>query len=67
MGFATTPAHSRTTTPAEVSQLEVAQNAGISQSQYSLYEQGYVRLPLEVIQEIEALLHRAACRENGNG
>ena len=51
----------------EVSQLEVAQNAGISQSQYSLYEQGYVRLPLEVIQEIEALLHRAACRENGNG
>ena len=51
----------------EVSQLEVAQNAGISQSQYSLYEQGYVRLPLEVIQEIEALLHRAACRENGHG
>jgi DNA-binding XRE family transcriptional regulator len=51
----------------EVSQLEVAQYAGISQSQYSLFEQGYVRLPLEIIQEIEALLHQAACRENGNG
>jgi transcriptional regulator with XRE-family HTH domain len=51
----------------EVSQLEVALHAGISQSQYSLFEQGYVRLPPEIIQGIEELLDLASYKENGNG
>ena len=51
----------------EVSQLEVALHAGISQSQYSLFEQGYVRLPLKILQEIEAVFDLVSSKENGNG
>ena len=40
----------------ELSQLEVAHNVGISQSQYSLFEQGYVKLSVDVIHTIQAFL-----------
>ena len=51
----------------ELSQLDVALHVSISQSQYSLFEQGYVRLPPEIIQEIDELLNAACCKENNNG
>lgn len=51
----------------ELSQLDVALHVGVSQSQYSLFEQGYVHLPPEIIQEIDELLSAAACEENANG
>lgn len=51
----------------ELSQLDVALHVGISQSQYSLFEQGYVRFSPEIIQEIDELLNSACCRENNNG
>jgi len=51
----------------ELSQLDVALDVGISQSQYSLFEHGYVHLPPEIIQEIDELLTAASCEENANG
>jgi transcriptional regulator with XRE-family HTH domain len=51
----------------ELSQLEVALYSGVSQSQYSLFEQGYVRLPSEIIQEIDKLLNAACRKENNHG
>ena len=43
----------------ELSQLEVALHIGISQSQYSLYEQGYVKLTADTVQAIQAFLDAA--------
>lgn len=40
----------------ELSQLEVAIHAGISQSQYSLFEQGYVKLSGDIVRAIQAFL-----------
>lgn len=51
----------------ELSQLDVALNVGISQSQYSLFEQGYVRLPSEKVQAIDELLNTACRRESDHG
>ena len=41
----------------ELSQLEVALHIGISQSQYSLFEQGYVHLAPDVLQRIWGFLN----------
>ena len=43
----------------EHTQLEVATRAGISQSQYSLFEQGYVKLSSDVVQQILAFLYES--------
>lgn len=51
----------------ELSQMDVALSVGMSQSQYSLFEQGYVRLPPEIIQEIEELLATTCRKVNENG
>jgi len=47
----------------ELSQLEVALHAGISQSQYSLFEQGYARLGPDVLQLIQLFLKQVLREE----
>ena len=47
----------------ELSQLEVAHHTGISQSQYSLFEQGYVNLSVDVVRTIQAFLDAVKQRE----
>lgn len=40
----------------EISQLEVAKKLRISQSQYSLFEQGYIELPEALLRRLYRLL-----------
>ena len=41
----------------ELSQLEVAQHIGISQSQYSLFENGHAKLSAELIERVRNYLN----------
>jgi transcriptional regulator with XRE-family HTH domain len=43
----------------ELSQLEVALHVGISQSQFSLFEQGYVKLSADLVGAIQHYLRDA--------
>ena len=50
----------------EVSQLDVARELGISQSQYSLYELGYIELPEKLLRRLYKVLGSCSATMGGD-